>query len=234
MVNDIGLFPVIAFVGWEIWRGRNSGRGTGILFLLPWLVSVLEVSTLRNYFGHHPWMSCSFILLGITLSFVVWKSTRLPANDLKPVRARPFLQWAGLALTLAYAFIVLLFYHVHNGQKLALMKMIRDHTPRTAVILIARNTDPWLASTGDRLQELFDRRVVILDQIPPSKPALTEGYLLTGEKNNAFPSAANSDDRGMIESLPFMKPMLQWYSHSIAHRRPGDKLAFADQYYLYH
>ena len=238
VVNVIGLLPIMAFLGWELWRGRILGRKNGsFLFLLPFLTAIFEMAALRNYFGHHPWMSCNFILLGMILSFVVWKTTRDTTDAIEKVQSKLFLQLVTLAMAFAYGFTVLLFYHIHNGQELALTKFIRSNTPRPAVILIARDTDPKLADMQERLPELFDRRVIVLNTISNTDAGITKGFLLTAVKNNGnngYQLAASSDGGGGTEGLPLMRQMLEWYSQVIAHRRTGDKLEFSEEYYLYH
>ena len=233
VVNAVGLLPVMIFLGWEMWRGRTPGcKRHGFLFLLPLLAAIFEVAALRNYFGHHPWMSCNFVLLGMILSFVVWKSTHDAIGGTDKIQARPFLQWATLATAFAYGFVVLAFYHVHNSRQLALMKLIRANTTRQAIILIAHDTDPKLADMQERLPELFDRHLVVLDKIPNPDAGMTNGFLLTAVKNDRHQLVADGDGGG-IDGLPLMKQMLAWYSRVIAHRRAGDKLEFGEQYYLY-
>lgn len=235
VVNVIGLLPVMTFLGWELGRGRTPGRiKNGLLFLLPLLMAIFELAALRNYFGHHPWMSCNFILLGMILSFVVWKSTRDSIDAVDKVQAKPFLQLVVLAMAFVYVFAVLSFYHIHNGQELALVKFIRSNTARPAIILIARDTDPKLTDIAERLPELFDRRVIALDKTSSFDTGMTNGFLLTAVKNNGYQLAARSNDVGGTEGLALMKQMLEWYSRVIAHRRAGDKLEFGEEYYLYH
>ena len=232
VVNGIGLLPVIAWLAWGWWQSRKDHRD--IRFLLPLLVAILEVAVLRNYFGHHPWMSCHFILLGMILSFVVWRSTGPTDTVGVPVLPKPRWRGAGFCLALAYGFLVLFFYHVHNGRQLAVLKLIRDHTLRSAVILIARDTDPGLADLEPRLPELFDRRVEVVEQITKLDREPVENFWLTAETNRSFQlvgRTAGMDDNG---GPPLIGQMLQWYSRSIAHRRAGDKLDFGENYYVYH
>jgi hypothetical protein len=235
VVNTVGLLPVIIYLSLRLWRGRAHGqKRIGYLFMLPLLVVVFELAGLRNYFGHHPWMSCNFVLLGMILAFVVWSATReIPVASDK-MRAKPFIRLAALTAVFVYAFVVLLFYHIHNGQELALVRLIRANTARPAVIFIARDADPGLANVVARLPELFDRRVVTLDNISNFKEGLPNNFLLTAEKNYGYQLAARGDSSGGIEKLPLARQLLAWYSRYIAHRRAGDKMEFGDEYYLYH
>lgn len=233
-VNFFGLLPVTAFMGWEWWRGRASGSSkAGLFFVLPFLASLFSVAALRNYFGHHPWMSCNFVLLGMVLSFAVWKSGRDAANLNEKFPVNPVWQWTTLLMTFGYGFIVLSFYHIHNAPELALMKLVRTATPRSATIVITRDSDPALAGMQDRLPEPFDRHVIVLDTLPDSGIGMTNSFWLTAtEKRAGYQQVATSAGDGM-ERLPLAGQMLAWYSRAIAHRRAGDKLDIGEQYYLY-
>lgn len=232
-VNFIGLLPVILFLGWELWRGRTGANGKKTLFcLLPLLAAIFSVAMLRNYFGHHPWMSCNFILLGMILSFFAWKSSVDTTATAVAMEIKPVWLWTTLTMGFAYGFIVLLFYQVHNEQELELAKLIRLNTMRSATILITRDSDPELAAMQDRLPELFDRHVVVLQKIPDDSTGMTNKYWLTAglEKRDGYQMVA---DNGKSKEWPLFKAMLGWYSRVIARRRPGDKMDFAAQYYLY-
>ncbi len=232
-VNFIGLLPVIIFLGRELWRGRMRDSGRPDLFcVLPLLAAIFPVVLLRNYFGHHPWMSCNFILLGMILSFVAWKSTRPATDTAVKTEVKPAWLWTAFGMVFAYGFVVLLFYHIHNEQELDLMKLIRLNTPRSATILITRDSDPALADIDDRLPELFDRHIEVLKNISDKGAGMTNKYWLTAVpgKRDGYQMVA---DNGKSEEWPLFKEMLGWYSRAIARRRPGDKMDFAAQYYLY-
>lgn len=233
-VNFIGLLPVIIFLGWEVWRGgRRRGSGEpGVFCLLPLLAAIFPLVLLRNYFGHHPWMSCNFVLQGMVLSFVAWKSIPPAADTTVKTEVKPVWLWTTLAAGCAYGFVVLLFYHIHNGQELNLVKLIRSHTARTATILITRDTDSALAEMNDRLPELFDRRVEVLTSISGNGGEMANKYWLTAvpEKRDGYQMIAGSNEK---EDWSLFKQILGWYSRTIARRRPGDKMDMAAQYYLY-
>jgi hypothetical protein len=234
-VNFIGLLPVTLFMGWEWWSARTSGpTKNNLSFLLPFLASLFSVAALRNYFGHHPWMSCNFILLGMILSFVVWKSNRGATSGDEKFPVKPVWQWVMLGAAFGYGLVVLSFYHIHNGPELALMKLVRTGTPRSATIVITRDSDPGLAGMEERLQEPFDRHIVVLDTLPDSGMGMTNGFWLTAasEKRAGYQLVAASAGNEM-QQVPLAGQMLAWYNRAIAHRRAGDKLDVGEQYYLY-
>ena len=231
--NFAGLLPVIFFLCWEIWRGRKAGsQKTGVFFFLPFLAAVFALALLRNYFGHHPWMSCNFVLLGMVLSLVVWKFTRNTGEPMEKSRVKPGWQWAALAAGFTYGFIVLSLYHIHNGQQSVLVKLVRSNTMRSAVILITRDTDPDLADLQNRLPEPLDRHVVVLGKITDADAGITNAFWLTSIKQGGHKLVGSTGDSG-IDGPPLAKQLLGWYSRAIAHRRAGDRLDFSAQYYIY-
>lgn len=234
-VNLIGFFPLLAVLGVELWRGRFSGwKDRNCLIFLPLVAAAFCVAVLRNYFGHHPWMSCSFILLGLILSLVIWRARRA-VGSVDENRAMPLIQWTTLTVSFAYAFVVLSFYHLHNGQELDAVRLIRNHTPRTATILVSRDTDPALAQMQDRLPELFDRHLVVLDNTPDPDPATTNAFWLTSASPPQGGHHLVAGDSGDAEPgrAPLIGKLLNWYTRSVAHRRQGDKMDFGAKYYLY-
>ena len=187
------------------------------------------MTALRNYFGHHPWMSCNFILLGLVLAIVTWQAnqTGQPDKAAPPVK----LPWqiAALAGLLLYGSAVLEFYHIHNANEINLAKFLRAQTSRATTIAVNPDMDPELATMIElRLPELFDRNVIPAN-IQTNAPAPI--VLLTAVES---PQAGHLIARSQATSgSPLMEKMLAWYSQTIAHRRAGDKLDFADNYYLY-
>jgi len=112
--NFIGLLPVLLVLGWQFWRRNGWRAGQGLLFLVPALVAMVEVLGLRNYFGHHPWMSVHFILLGLMLTTLLWKERAVTAVT----AGRPRAGWwfGGLAAAFLYTLVVLAAHHAHDDQ----------------------------------------------------------------------------------------------------------------------
>lgn len=222
-INIVGFLPIIGFLVWRSGRVTLSPRM--LLGFLPLLMAMASVLGLRNYFAHHPWMSCHYLLLGLLLSAVVLKA-RLPARPAFP----RFWGWAWLTGTLGYAFCVLAFFHVHNGREIELIHFVRDHTPRSATILVVSETDPKLAGLMDRLE--FDRRHLVVANSSELTVSGTNAYVLTANHPPAGKLAVEWDGRMTGDS--WMKRILAWFDRVIAHRRPGDKIEVgAEYYYLY-
>jgi hypothetical protein len=234
-VNLIGLLPVVLFVSWQLWReSSRSATVSERFFYLPFLASVFCVAVLRNYFGHHPWMSCPFLLLGLILSFAAWGSTHKTPDGVVKADEPPGWRWSTLAVVFAYSFMVLEFYRIHNADEQSLMKFVRCSTARSATIVISRESDPALAGMAERLSEPFDRHVTVSDSIPNSDPGVTNVFWLTATAANGHKlAAASTGGDNVIDNAPVIAVPLRWYSRFIAHRRPGDKMEVAGKYYLY-
>ena len=230
--NLMGLLPMLVFLGWQFWRRGGRRSAGGLIFLAPFLVSVVEVMGMRNYFGHHPWMSIHFILMGIILSAVLWKA-RFGSTATDAIQSRLAFRLAGLAVTFIYSFTVLTAYHAHNGAELNLVGMIRAHTDRDTTIVIRLDTDPALKGMDLRLPELFDRHVVVvpdstaasLADVPAKRLFLTT---IPPVSEKILGQAGGAENENSV-----MKKLLGWYTHYIAHRRPGDKLELSDKFFLY-
>lgn len=227
--NLIGLLPVLVYLGWQWWLRRRRSP-VGLLFLLPLLVPVVEVLGLRNYFGHHPWMSVNFFLLGIILAAVVWKDQAGAALAGGDTRLR--LRVAGLAATFAYSFLVLAMGHMHAGRELAFAAFVRENTPRDTTIVIRRDTDPELAGLDHRLTDLFDRHLVVIPRLAETNlpDNLAKPVILTHAPG--LPQKILTETMLTDNTYPILKIMLNWYVSHIAHRRVGDQLEIREQEYF--
>jgi hypothetical protein len=228
--NVIGLLPVLVYLGWQFFRRGGRVAANRLVFLLPLAMAVMEILGMRNYFGHHPWMSVNFILLGLMLSAVAWKDRAGAAAA--PSRTRLPVRLAWLAAVFVYGFAVQTIAHVNSGAELSLVAFIREHTARDTTIIIRRDTDPALADTAPRLSELFDRHLVVV-------PDLGENNLAGVPVKRAILTAAVQPPEkvlarmtGTDDTAPVMKALLGWYASHIAQRRAGDKLEFGEQYFL--
>lgn len=231
--NTVGLLPVLVYLGSEWWRRRGQTVATGLFYLLPVMMVAVELLVLRNYFGHHPWMSVHFVLLAIILAAVIWKDraggTIVAGQTGLPTRV----SW--LVAACAYSFVVLFAARVHNGQELAFAAMLRRETARDSTIVIRRDTDPALAEVSERLSRLTDRRFVVAQD--SADPALAGASL---EKAVFLSSVVPAQGRILVEKsliespAPLVGPLLNWYSGHVAQRREGDQLKVpGDTFFLY-
>jgi hypothetical protein len=222
-VNTVGILPVWAFLAWRTRWPELSPRL--LLSFLPFLAGIFPLLVLRNYAGHHPWMTCHFILLGLVLSVAALK-LRLPSRP----AFHPATGLALLGATFVYATVMLAMGHKHDERQLALIHFIRDQTPRSATVVVLRNQDPEVASLITRLE--IDRHYVVRpDFADGAMTGTNEFYLTTGRPVTAR-WLVHLDNRESGDS--WMNQVLAWYSRTIAHRRPGDKVEVGSpDYFLY-
>jgi hypothetical protein len=237
VVNTVGFFPVLLLLGWQAWRQRNGLRRSAFRFALPFCAAAGEILFMRNYFAHHPWMSCHFLLLGGVLSLCAWRNARsteaAPTGEAAVGVIRGDFLKRGLAVLAAgvYGFVIITLVHQNNTSEFALVRFVRSETPRPATIVIDANRDPALMSMANRLPELLDRQVTVVTNFTGGQ--LSSGsYLLTGSQAPAAgrlgAANTNSFDHGSL-----IQSMLKWYGQHISHRRAGDKMNVADSYFLY-
>lgn len=220
-VNTIGWLAVLGFLAWRSgWQGISVRMLTSFF---PLLTAGMSVLALRNYFSHHPWMSCHFMLLGLMLSAVVLK-TRQP---LRPALAfTPGLVWFVVALV--YGFGVLSFYQVSKQQELALIRFVQVNTPRSATLLVAQDKDPELASLINRYE--FDRHYTVIPSLATAESWGTNTFVLT---MTPPPGRLVTHLDNRITQDSWRRRLLAWYARVIAHRNPGDKVEVGNDYYLY-
>ncbi len=118
-VNFIGLLPILILCAWKYFhngKGRPASLG---LAVLPLVAVILGITTMRNYFGHHPWMSPQFILLGITLCFHTGTTSAANADGPGNNPARAGVYGQGLFLTASFicGISVIFFYRIHNANR---------------------------------------------------------------------------------------------------------------------
>lgn len=228
VANLLGLFPILVFLGWTWLRECDWSSCLRGLFFLPLLASVVEVLGMRNYFGHHPWMSVSFILLGIILTIVVLQAGVPVAADRGMPRVRLRLAW--FAAAAAYCFLVMDVGRIHNAREMALAGFIREHTARAATIVIHRDTDSELADLAPRLASLFDRHVVVTGgSADPTNEAVQALVLTT--RTNLFPEKILAQTTLANSVSPAVKELLNLYTRHVARRRAGDQMALSSANY---
>ncbi len=113
------------------------------------------------------------------------------------------------------------------------MKLVREHTARSDSIAVLFDKDPETASIAKRLPELLDRHLMVIQNWDDWKNMRPRSILLsTVDLREELKFVAKSSSDSMTRR-PFLREALHWYSKNIAKRRPGDKIDFADTYYLY-
>jgi hypothetical protein len=232
-VNLIGLLPLLLLSGWEYFRNKNNKSISMGLAALPLVAIILEIASMRNYFGHHPWMSVPFITFGIILGLYVWTASAPDGSKNQPAEIPGRHQYFFLTVSLAYAVSVIFLFRIHNANELSLVKLIRGHTARSDLIVIASDRDSETANLATRLPPLFDRNVVVVRNLKEWQDIHSRNFLLSASDLREKLRLTARNARDPVANWPLLQGALHWYSKNFARRNPGDKMSFPDTYYLY-
>lgn len=220
-VNGLGLLPMLIALGYfGRWRPRQTLPV--LLCLLPFMMVVIEVLALRNYFGHHPWMSVHFILLAIVLTAALGMDFAEATSTGGETRLTTCLVW--LVLTTVYSTIVLFVGQARNERMLALADFIVGHTTRSTTIVIRRDTDPTLVDFAGRIANMVDRHVVVTNGPDDPILAASPSGLSVLSADHAITGKVLAQTGLETNSSPVVKSLITWYAGHIARRRPGDQL----------
>jgi hypothetical protein len=230
--NLIGLVPFLMAVAWWGYVNRKDAAIQWVRGLFPLGAMILLLAVMRNYFGHHPWMSSAFILLGLVLGFHIWIFTATKRSEPGLLKRRSWLPVLAPVGVLLYGTIVMIFFRIHNAGEFELVSMIRHDTARADTIAVAAR-DPALAGIADRFPELFDRNFLVISNVAsldslPGRKFLLSSVELPGALHLVAHSTADAISRNGLLQAP-----LAWYSKHIAKRNPGDKMEVPAVCYLY-
>ena len=235
-VNGIGLLPLLVIFAWPAAKYFQRGNPKNWLVISPFALAVAELAFMRNYFGHHPWMASPVLLAGLIFSLALW---RVHIGPLAVARGRTVPQPRALflpaifLLSFIYGFAVMMFFRANETNQLSLVKLIRHHSKRSDCIVILKNLDPETAKMASRLDDIFDRRVSVADDIGHLPESKDQVVVLTSlPLSGAWNMMAQSSTDG-TKSSSWLQHTANWFNHSIARRRRGDRLELADAYFLY-
>jgi hypothetical protein len=234
-INALGLFPFWIVWLWN-WLPRvKTDAGRALRSLAPLLLAAFDAVVMRNYFCHHPWMAGPLLLLGGVLSLMILGQAPSPA-PVTPATAPPAnWRWswtAGAAAVFGFGVAVMLADRSNSAQQDSLTFLIRSATARGDEILVVNSRDPQLAAMAQRLPEVFDRSVVVLDKLPAPQASSSGAMLLSALPLEGSWKLAGSN-AGPHQSIALVDDALAWFRQHISHRKPGDRLEMAESYYLY-
>ena len=142
-----------------------------------------------------------------------------------------------MAACLAYGCLVTLFLRVNSAGEESLRKLVRGHSARHDLIVVTADQDPLLAGNIVRLEEMFDRHVVVVAEPKSASETRPSGTNAAFRLTAAQPAAAggwlarSEQDDSLAQTLA-SKP-LGWYRRFIARRAASDRLEVGATYYLY-
>jgi hypothetical protein len=232
-VNGIGLLPLFVICGCAATKHFQHGSLKSWFAFSPFALAVAEIGFMRNYFGHHPWMAAPLLLVGLIFSLVLLRvhderDAAVSSRDVKTV----FVPALAL-LCFIYGLVVVFFFRANEANVLSLVNLVRQHTERSNCIVIVKNLDPETARMAPRFDEVLDRHVVVaddLDHLPASGASIV--ILSTASSSGVLNLLAQTSGGG-ANSQSWPRKTADWFNHSIARRRPGDRLELADTYFLY-
>ncbi|MGA2603318.1 MAG: hypothetical protein ABSG14_03735 [Verrucomicrobiia bacterium] len=240
-VDLIGLLPLWLTFAWVIARSpRGNGRGT-LLNLTPLLASGFSVLVMRNYFAPHKWVQMPIFGMGILLSMHLF----LGANDHAAVNQEPKLPApvhlrnpALLVFSLGsflYCLGVLTVFKVNDAEKHALVAVVSENTPRSALVVIGPNLSPYLAADPrpKYTMGLLDRKTVVAQAPVRQMTEVVESkdvYFIDSEPLPELGVPLASSEAARIE---WIEQLLGWYRHNIAQWTAKTRPTLPSKYYLY-
>jgi hypothetical protein len=223
--NVIGLFPLWLVLAYAIGRRVRNRGGFSLPMFGPLAMAVADLISMRNYFGHHPWMAGPVLIVGIIFSLVLLRVPRAEADEKIPFKLMP--AWA--VGCFVYGLVVLLFFRANETQLLDLIQLVRCNTARSDTIVL-RKSDLNTAALADRLPELLDRRLIVVDGLQQLAAEKDHWVILSSvELNGPLTPFAQST----IQSGSWLGKVTGWFNKSVAKRRAGDRLELSETYLLY-
>jgi len=225
-VNLTALFPLLCWWAWEAARGIRKAPRAGWLSVLPVLMATAEVVAMRNYFCHHPWMASPVFIVGLVFSLAMLSSGR---GQEDVFRGR--LKWPVTAMicTMFYGLLVLSVYRANSRDGMSLAHLIQENIPRNEDVVVVKAVDPETAAISRSLGTQFDRHFVVV-ATTNDLPAGRNYLILSSVPASNLPLAAQTDTAARPT---FYTSLANWFNHTIAHRKTGDRTNFAPHYYLY-
>ena len=150
--NAAGLLPLLLVCVYLLAKLREAEARHPWVFLGPLCVTVVGILAMRNYFGHHPWMSTPVMLTAIILS-LGGLLRECDASGPERKQVEPTLWGLGtfLAGSLVYASVVAVMYQLQNAESTSFLRMVRNNTARSdTVVLVTQTVSPIHQKVVDR------------------------------------------------------------------------------------
>jgi|GEM_PF-2015109 len=235
-INIVALLPLWLVWAWKWSSLVRSEPVRAAWSLLPLGVAVLEPVAMRNYFCHHPWMAAPFLLVGGILSLFVILSPAATPAAMPSAAASPRrkLAWSlAVVTTFCFGFVILLTYREQGAQLNSLIALVRAHTPRSEILAVPRSVDPQTAAEVKRLDELLDRRLIVVDRVPDPQHPAPAGFVLSGVALEGAWSPIARSTPDPLQSVPLLRGALNWFNQRVSRRKSGDRLDLPETFFLY-
>jgi hypothetical protein len=223
--NVIGLFPLWLVLVYAVRRRIQAGTDFSLKIFSPLAMAIADLIMMRNYFGHHPWMAGPVLIVGIIFSLALLRIPEPKTKEEFSFKLMPALGLGGFA----YGLAVLIFLRTNENELLALAQLVRQNTARSDTIVLERS-DSRTTALADRLAEVLDRRVIVVNDLQDLAGQKEHWVILSATKlNGPLPLVAQSAE----QSQSSLAHITDWFNHTVARRKPGDRLEVSDAYFLY-
>jgi hypothetical protein len=227
-VNLMGLLPLILVCTYAALRDRGTPQRFSWAACLPFGVAILGIASMRNYFGHHPWMAAPMLLPGLVLSLRLMTnqptdSPTVQAPAAAPIRYRPAAPVVFVAACFAYALLIVAVHRVYHTESLEFAALVREHTGRGDTIVLIKSLNGGMASETVTIGENTDRRVVVLDDLSEPRDVGSNAFVVaTSDLKETLPLVATSAPPLLLSS-PMVQHAMTWYATKIARRSAWDQ-----------
>jgi hypothetical protein len=224
VVGVIGQLPLHLVFAYVVVK---QARAVGISWraFLPLVVSVLGIASLRNYHGHQPWITVPAILLpGLILGLrLLLPNAPAQSEGVQSSLRRYWLRPTVFVLAcFAYGMFVTLMYRVHQGQFVALLRLVRDHSARSDTLVVLEKTDPKLVNDAVTLAIGMDRRVLVLKDLSDPRLPREKAVVLSLSDLESLPLLSQTAEPG-FHSWPGVQKLLNIYAKRVARRAAGEE-----------
>lgn len=238
-VNGIALMPLLVLFAWIFWRKSRDGRMRWVS-ISPFVLTVLVLGIMRNYFGHHPWMASPLLLVGLIFSMSLAREFEKEAEFGTFSLACGWnaeLRNAGILIfCFAYSLSVILLFRSHEQNVLALVALIRQHTERSDVVIVLNDLDPKTAVLAPRFPYSFDRNVLVVKDLQ-ALPVRQHGAVILSTQSLYVPKSIcallGRTYSGSVTSYSVVAKIDALFNQFISRRRSGDRLEVEASYHLY-
>jgi hypothetical protein len=236
-VNGVGLLPLLVIFGYVV--GERFRRGQRIWpHMWPLAAAVMDMVIMRNYFGHHPWLAAPLLLVGLIFSLILLRTDNVIGAGPADLQAA-FTQHTALGVVaiflccFIYGLGVLFFFRANEANILSLIHFVRHETGRSDLILLVKDRDPQTAQFAPRFSEIFDRRVMVINELSDLPVVKSRAVILSAVPLTSKLKLLAQSNNGETKALSWDTKVADWFNKSIARRQPGDRLEVAVTYFLY-
>jgi hypothetical protein len=230
VVSGVGLLPLGLVLVYATAQRVRAGAGFPWFAFTPLSLTIMDIVIMRNYFGHHPPLAGPLLLVGLVFSLALLRVP--PPEGAKKVPEKVSFKFApALALAgAAYCLAVLVCFRANENGLLSVVRLVRQNTARTDVIVAVKANDPDTAVQAMKISEPLDRHVVVADDFQTLAGETNHWVLLTSvNPGGSFTLVAQSAP----STQSWVSKPGEWFSRVIAKRDANDRIGLSGTYSLY-